>query len=52
MKALDLFCCSGGASVGLARAGFYVEGVDHEEQPEYPFRFIRQDVLELPLIFA
>jgi site-specific DNA-cytosine methylase len=35
-RALDLFCCAGGASMGLARAGFIVTGVDVEEQSEYP----------------
>ena len=30
VKALDLFCCGGGASRGLVRAGFQVTGVDIE----------------------
>lgn len=33
---LDLFCRAGGATVGYQRAGFYVIGVDIEEQSEYP----------------
>ena len=47
MRALDLFCCAGGASRGLVDAGFEVVGIDREEQLEYPFRFIRRDVLNL-----
>lgn len=47
MRALDLFCCAGGASEGLHRAGFEVSGIDREEQPEYPFPFTRRDVLNL-----
>ena len=46
-KALDLFCGAGGASDGLARAGFEVHGIDHVDQPEYPYPFERRDVLTL-----
>lgn len=47
MKALDLFCCAGGAGMGLHQAGFEVTGVDMKAQKRYPFTFLRGDVLKI-----
>lgn len=47
LRALDLFCCAGGASMGLHRAGFEVVGVDTKPRANYPFEVIKHDALGL-----
>jgi len=51
MKALDLFCCCGGAAVGLNNAGFEVTGVDITDNHEYPYEFIHKNVFDLDIDF-
>lgn len=47
MRLLDICCGAGGCSVGYARAGFEVEGVDIEPHPDYPFRLTMADCLDI-----
>lgn len=49
VRLLDLMCCEGGASVGFARAGFEVEGVDlfgDYSQARYPFKSYKADAID------
>jgi len=47
MRLLDLFCGAGGCSVGYARAGFTVQGVDILPHPDYPFFLHEADAMDV-----
>jgi DNA (cytosine-5)-methyltransferase 1 len=44
---LDLYCGAGGVAKGYYDAGFEPIGVDNMSQPNYPYRFIQADALEV-----
>lgn len=46
-RVLDLFCGAGGASMGYAKAGYEVVGMDIKHGKRYPFEYIRRDVMTL-----
>lgn len=49
-RAVDLFCCAGGATRGLQLAGFHVTGVDWKPQRHYiGDEFHQADALTFPL---
>lgn len=50
-RVLDLYCCAGGAAMGLHRAwpSANITGVDIVPQKNYPFTFALADALEYPL---
>ena len=54
LRALDLFCGEGGASWGIAQAGFDVTGIDVNPKcgDYYPFDFINADALDPPVDLA
>jgi DNA (cytosine-5)-methyltransferase 1 len=46
LTVLDAFCCQGGAGMGYHLAGYRVLGVDKDDQPRYPFAFVRADAVD------
>lgn len=48
-RCADLYCASGGAAMGIYRAGFEVVGWDTKPQPHYPFTFNLGNALDADL---
>lgn len=49
MRVADLFCCAGGAAVGLHQAGFEVVGFDIRVSKNYPFEVHQANALDVDL---
>src|SRR4030042_7140687 len=48
LNVLDLFCGAGGSAIGINQVGnVKITGIDIQEQPDYPFTFIKKDIREL-----
>lgn len=48
-RVADLFCCAGGAAVGLHQAGFEVVGFDIRVSKNYPFEVHQANALDVDL---
>lgn len=46
-RLIDFCCKAGGTSMGYHMAGFEVVGIDSEMQPNYPFRFMQDDITKI-----
>ena len=50
-KLLDLFCGAGGASVGYARAGFEITGLDIKHGKRYPYKYLKMSIQDVTIDF-
>ena len=48
-RVADLYCCAGGAAIGLAEAGFEVVGFDIKPSKNYPFEIHQANALDVDL---